>query len=149
MRLSQYGFTILELVIALLIGSILTSIALSQFGNVRGRYATAGARNTFQALHARARAQAIELGGDVRMLIDVSGDSVVLVDADGNTLENLQFGGELNVDLQSSSNIRLCMNSRGYADVDCNNFNSAVNLEFWHNADSTTVKILPLGQLVY
>lgn len=143
------GFTLIELVIALLIGSILTSIALSSYGNARGSFAVRGARNTFASLHARARAQAIELGQTVRVLVDVAGDSVVLW-SDGVSLETVDFTDELNVDLQSTvGSFRLCMSPRGYADTDCNTSSTTVTLSFWQNADSASLKILPLGQLVY
>lgn len=60
MKRQRHGFSLIESVIAILIGSILTSIALSSYGSVRGTFAVRGARNTFAALHARAPAQAIE-----------------------------------------------------------------------------------------
>lgn len=146
---ARRGFTLIEVVIALLIGSILTSIALSQFGNARGGFAVRGARNTFISLHARTRAQAIELGTTIRLYLLVNGDSVTI--RNGSTvLETVHFGDELHVDLSSTAgSLRLCMNSRGYADTDCNSFSSTVTVTFKQNADSTQLKILPLGQLVY
>ncbi len=145
----RLGFTMIELVVVILIGSILTSIALSSYSNAKSRFAVSGARNTFISLHARARAQAIEQGQNVRLLIDMDGDSVVLVTESGTTLENLQYGDEFDVDLQGTGSFRLCMNPRGFADESCNNFSSAVLVEFWQAGDSSTVKMLPLGQLVY
>lgn len=146
---SHHGFSLVELVIALLIGSILTSVALSSYGNARGAFAVRGARSTFASLHARARAQAIERGSTVRLLVDVTGDSVALW-AGTDHLETVSFKDELNVDIRTSVGaLRLCMNSRGYADTDCNNFTSAATITFWHNADSASVSLLPLGQLVY
>ena len=142
------GFTLLEVVIALVIGSILTSIAMSGFGNARGPYAVRGARNTFAALHARTRAQAIEAGARVLLFVDVAGDSAFIWG--GQNLETVKFGEELNVDLRSSlGNLRICMNARGFADPDCNSFSSTARLQFSHNADTASVEILPLGQLVY
>lgn len=143
------GFTMIELAIAILIGSILTSIALSSYGNARGRFAVRGARDTFVALHARARAQAVELGQNVQLLVDVDGDSVVLRSQAGDVLENIHFSDEHHVDLRASSALRLCMNPRGFADEGCTSFSSATRLEFWQNADSSSVRILPLGQLIY
>ena len=149
MRKSRHGFTIIELIIALLIGTILTSIALSSYGNARGAFAVRGARNTFATLHARARAQAIERGATVRLMVDVAGDSIYLWSGGAN-LETIHFDDELHVDVQSSmGNVRLCMNTRGYADTSCNNFTTTAKLTFWFNADSASVNILPLGQLVY
>lgn len=143
------GFTLIEVVIALLIGSILTSIALSSYGNAQGRFAVRGARNTFTSLHARARATAIERGTTVRLLVDVAGDSVMITSG-ATTLEKIRFAEEFRVDLQSASgNLLLCMNARGYADTGCTNFSSAVTLGFRFNADTASVRILPLGQLIY
>ena len=143
------GFTMVELVIALLVGTILTSIALSSFGGARATFAVRGARNTFATLAARTRATAIEHGASTLLYVSVSGDSAYISDGT-STLESVHFADEFHVDLKSSGgDIRLCMNSRGYADTDCNNFSSTVRLEFWQNADSASVNILPLGQLVY
>ncbi len=143
------GFTVIEVVIVLLIGSILTSIALSSYGDARGRFAVRGARTTFASVHARARAQAIELGSTVRLLVDVSGDSVSLW-SDSTHLETIHLADELNVDIRSSSgSLTLCMNSRGYADTDCNSFTGIVKVSFWQNADSASLNLLPMGQLVW
>ena len=137
-----------ELVIALVIGSILTSIALSSYRSAHGRFAVRGARDMFAALQARARAQAIESGTTIRVVVNVTGDSAYLSES-GTTIETLLFADD-HIDLQSSEgNFYLCMNSRGYADSSCNSFSSTVTLSFWQNADSTSIEILPLGQLVY
>ena len=149
MRRSRLGFSVIELVIALLIGSILTSIALAGYGNARGRFAVRGARNTFTSLHARARAQAIERGATVRLVVDVSGDSIYLRSG-GSNLETIHFADEFNVDVRSSvGNLVLCMNTRGYADPDCNSFISIAKLTFLQSADSASLNILPMGQLVF
>ena len=135
----------------MLVGSILTSIALSQYGNAQSRFAVRGARNTFVSLHARARATAIERGTTVVLFIDSSADSAaVRITGAGTIVEAIHFRDDFNVDLQSSpAAIRLCMTPRGYADDSCNSFSSAVKVGFFFNADSTTVEILPLGQLRY
>jgi prepilin-type N-terminal cleavage/methylation domain-containing protein len=146
---SHTGFTVIELVIALLIGSILTSVALTSYGNARGRFAVRGAQNMFTSLHARARAQAIERGATVRLIVDVPGDSVYLWSG-GTNLETVHFADDLHVDVRSSvGNIVLCMNTRGYADPDCNNFTGTARVAFVQNADSVSVLLLPLGQLVF
>ncbi|MBW3533909.1 MAG: prepilin-type N-terminal cleavage/methylation domain-containing protein, partial [Gemmatimonadetes bacterium] len=59
MRLSSNGFTLIEVVIVLTIGVILTRIALTTFGGVQDRLAVRQARSMFASLHARTRAQAI------------------------------------------------------------------------------------------
>ncbi len=142
------GFTVVELVIALVIGSILTSIALTSYKNARGHFAVRGARDMFAALQARARAQAIESGSTIRLIVDVAGDSAYLWQS-GSNLETVRFADN-HVDLKSDvGDFYLCMNARGYADSSCNSFTGAANLTFWQNADSASVEILPLGQLIY
>jgi prepilin-type N-terminal cleavage/methylation domain-containing protein len=149
MRRTRLGFSLIELIIARLIGSILTSIALTGYGNVQGRFAVRGARSTFATMHARARAQAIEKGATVRLVVSVAGDSVYLLTGT-TTLENIRFDEEFHVDLRSSGgDFTLCMNSRGYADTACNSFSSPPQLYFYQNADSVSATVLPLGQLVY
>ncbi len=149
MNRSRRGFTVLELVIALVIGSILTTIALTSYKNVQGRYAVHGARDMFSSLVARARAQAIQGGSTVKVVVDVEGDSASLWQNGANLNETVHFSDN-HVDLKSSvDNFDLCMSSRGYADTSCNTFTNAVTLSFWQNADSATVQILPLGQLIY
>jgi len=142
------GFTIIEMIVALVVGGILTSIALVSYHNVRGRFSVRGARNSFAALQARARADAIERGQDTWLVADMAGDSVYLVRG-GTTLETMHFDDEFHVDLRSTSgDFRLCMTPRGYADPGCSgSISSIVTLQFWQNADSCSVQVLPMGQL--
>jgi len=142
------GFTIIEMTIALVVGAILTSIALVSYRNASGRFSVRGARNSFVTLQARARADAIEGGRNTWLVADMGGDSVYL-ERGGTTLETMHFDDEFHVDLRSSSgSFRLCMTPRGYADPDCSgSISSIVTLQFWQNADSCSVQILPMGQL--
>ena len=143
------GFTLIEVVVVLIVGSVLTGIAISTFDGVSGRYAASGARQTFMGLHARARAQAVELGGTVRLNIDPAGDSVWLARA-GNVLEVVDFQEQFNVDVSTSTAalVRVCMNARGFGDTACNNFSSPVDVLFWVASDTASATILPLGQMV-
>jgi prepilin-type N-terminal cleavage/methylation domain-containing protein len=143
------GFSLIELVVVLMVGSVLTSIAIQSFNGVSGRFATRGARQTFMAMNARARAQAVEYGRTVRLNLDHSGDSVWL--SRGNeVLEVLDFGEEFDVDIRTStdSDLRVCMNPRGFADTRCNNFTSPVTVTFLLATDTASVSVLSLGQMV-
>lgn len=144
----RYGFTMVELVIAILIGSILTSIALASFRNVTGRFAARGAKQTFAAMHARTRATAVESGQTVRLVMNSGADSAFIVRND-TILDVMRFDEEFNVDVRSTpSRFILCMGPQGYGDTDCSTTSSPITLQFWLNADSTTLIILPMGQLV-
>ena len=143
------GFSIIELVVVLMVGSVLTSIAITEFNGVSGRFAVKGARQTLMSMHARARVQAVEFGQTVKLHVDPGGDSIWL-SRDGEVLDVLDFGKEFNVDIQTStdSEVRVCMNPRGFADTGCNSFMSPVTVTFVLMSDSASVLILTLGQMV-
>ncbi len=142
------GFSIIELVVVLMVGSVLTSIAVREFNGVSGRFAVKGARQTLMSMHARARMQAVELGQTVKLNIDPVDDRVWL-SRGAVVLDAVDFGGEFNVDVQTSSDaeVQVCMNPRGFADTGCNNFSSPVTITFVLASDTTSVLILPLGQM--
>jgi len=142
------GFSIIELVVVLMVGSVLTSIAVREFNGVSGRFAVKGARQTLMSMHARARMQAVELGQTVKLNIDPVDDRVWL-SRGAVVLDAVDFGREFNVDVQTSSDaeVQVCMNPRGFADTGCNNFSSPVTITFVLTSDTTSVLILPLGQM--
>jgi prepilin-type N-terminal cleavage/methylation domain-containing protein len=153
MKRRRNGFTIIELVIVILIGSILVGVALSTFQNAQSQFAARGAKTMYATLHQLARARSIETGTTTLLLVDTNGDSAFIV-ASGGVTDVTNFRRELNVDLRSSpARFRICMTPRGYADPECpaiadTGLSSPLDLEFWQNADSSTVTILPMGQLV-
>ena len=144
------GFTVLELVVVLMLGVALTSIAVRSMAGIQSRMSVRQARNVYAALHARARAQAVEFGEPVMVGIDAEGDSLWLERDDGTRLEVIRLFDEMGVDLQgSSSTYTVCMNARGFADESCNSFDEPVTLSFVMGGDSASLLILPLGQVIY
>jgi hypothetical protein len=96
------------------------------------------------------------MGETVFFYIDVAGDSAFIV-SNGAVTDVTRFRADYNIDLRAPSNSYLiCMTPRGYADYNCGSaggfFNATTNatipLQFWQSADSTSVLILPMGQLV-
>lgn len=152
------GFTMIELVVVILIGSILVGVALASFQNAQAAFAARGAKTMYATLHQRARAKAVELGRTQLFVVDSQGDSAFIIDWNPpsplRVTDVTRFRNELNVDLRSSPTAFLiCMTPRGYADPNCPAFgfptnNTPIRLEFWLNADSASVLILPMGQLV-
>jgi len=141
-----------EMVIAILIGSILTSIALSGLSSAQSGYATRGARTMYASLHARARAHGIERGENVMMHVDATGDSA-WIEHDGEVLEMIHFDDAINVDLRVTgtsppSSFTLCFTPRGYTDPDCNTLSAGVRIGFWRGAVADSLFLLPFGQLV-
>jgi hypothetical protein len=141
------GFTVLELLIVLVLGVIMTSMALKGFGMVANRFAAREARGVFQGMVARTRAQAIESGWSTMLIADAHGDSVMVL-ANGRIVENVRFGEELGVDIQTQQPLtRICMTPRGFANPDCNSFSSTIKMVFVRGPREETIEILPLGQL--
>lgn len=132
----------------LMVGSVLTSIAIQSFNGISGRFAARGARQTLLSMHARARAQAVEFGQTVRLNVDPGGDSVWLSQG-ADILTVVDFEEEFNVDVRTStdSNLKVCMNARGFADTGCNNFVSPVTITFLLASDTFSVRVLTLGQM--
>jgi len=142
------GFTIIELMIAIVIGAILTAMAVKGFGSTSDSLAARQARNVFNGMAARARAQAIESGQTTILIASISGDSVMILGQGGQIVENVRFDQEMRVDLQASTtSIRICMSPRGYADTDCNSFSSIIKVSFVAGSSSESLEILPLGQI--
>lgn len=149
MRPSRHGFTLIELVIVLTIGVILTSIALTTFGGVQDRMAVRQARSMFASLHARTRAQAIERGQMARLGVDLAQDSVWIL-LDGDQIETMRFREVFGVDIQGpSATLTLCMNPRGFAETSCNSFSSTQTLTFAARGYTASVDVQTLGQLRY
>jgi prepilin-type N-terminal cleavage/methylation domain-containing protein len=159
MTYKRAGFSLIELLVVIMIGSILVTIALSTFQNAQASLAARSAKTMYATLHQRARAKAIELGRTQLLIVDAVGDSAFIYDWNPQTFtvqftDVTRFREQMNVDLRAAmSSFLICMTPRGYADTTCPAFgfsttNVPIRLEFWLNADSTSVMILPMGQLV-
>lgn len=141
------GFTFIEVLVVLVIGSILMSMAVQAFGSASNNMAARQARNVFNGMVARARAQAIESGWTTVLVASIPGDSA-WVFANGKVVENIRFGEEMGVDIRATATtVRLCMSPRGYANTSCNSFSSPMKMAFVQGGQSETIEILPLGQI--
>lgn len=140
------GFTLVEMMVVLVLGTILTQMAVKGFGNVWSDIQAREAVGVFKGLVARTRAQAIESGIPTMLLADISGDSAMVI-ANGRIVETVRFG-ELGVDIQAAGgDIRICMTPRGFANPNCNSFNAPLEIAFVRGVEADTMEILPLGQV--
>ena len=139
------GFTLLEVVVAILFASILIGVAVRTMGSVSSRFAARQGPQVFNSILARARAQAIETGQRTFLGVDTPGDSVYIV-RDGQLIESVKFDEELNVEITGSpNNYRLCFVSRGYADPDCGTLSSLGLLVFETGNDADSLYIFTTG----
>ena len=142
------GFTVIELVIVMMVGALLTGIAFRSFNGVQGRMAARQARQTFASLHARTRATAIEMAAVTQLNVDFGGDSV-WIQRGTTKVEVIKFRDQLGVDILGTGVLRLCMNPRGFAETTCNSFTTTQTVTFQAGADTAGVQIRTLGQLYY
>ena len=145
-RNQSLGFTLLELIIVILIGSVLLSVTVGRISGTRSVLSAVGARQAYLALHSRTRAQAIEFGSTARLMLDPSGDSAWIVQG-GNTIETYRFARD-GVDVQSSSSdavVQMCMVARGYSEPRCNSFGESVTLLFVTAQATESIGLLPMG----
>ena len=147
MKNQNGGFTIIELVVAMVVATLLIDMALSAGGPALDRMSVTSARTTFAALHARARVRAVERGRNVSLFVDPATDSAWVFDQN-EVVEAIAFRTASGVDVTTASRMELCLSPRGYADTDCNSFSSTVEVGFARGAASSSLEVRPLGQLV-
>ncbi|MEX1258097.1 MAG: prepilin-type N-terminal cleavage/methylation domain-containing protein [Gemmatimonadota bacterium] len=146
------GFTLMEMMVALVVAGVLSAIAVSGFGDVHGRLTVRSARAAFLSSHAHARALAVERGGLVSLVAD-AGSGVVSVqvgcDGLGAVLESRDFADSFAVELEVSGDaLSLCMTPKGVASPALNSFNDEVEVAFVRGTASVAVVLFPLGQAV-
>lgn len=148
MKRSKSGFTILELLVVLMVGGVLTSISVSSFSSVRDRMVQRQSQRAFQSMNARARAMAIESGGFVKFMLDTAGDSI-WIERNDTTLELVNMLTEYGVDLTASyTTMTNCFNSRGIADSNCTSYTGLSVAGFRSGGVTRYIFMLPLGGMV-
>jgi len=153
------GFTILELIIVIMIGSILAGLTFSGVQGVQTRMAVQGARTAYMTVFQRSRVKAVEMGETIIIQTIPSTNVVRTWERSGSSIAvttTIDFGDEFDVDIQGPS-FYMCMTPRGYADTTCGGLRELANyvgittaqrVQFWLGTDSTSVLVMPLGQLI-
>ena len=147
-RNQSNGFSLLELIIVLVIGSVLLSVGMSRLTRTRSHLAGGAARQAYLALHARTRAHAIEFGTTARLMLDLRGDSAWIVQG-GETIETYRFADDrVDVESDAMGNIlQMCMIARGYSEPRCNSFTEPVELTFSTTESAVNLVLSPMGQV--
>lgn len=131
-----------ELVIALAVGGILMTIAVSAVAPVMSNLQVRSAQNGFVSIVGKARALAIEQGAETVFHVDFAGDSAWIEGVN----ESHDFRKRDGVDVQSTaSSIEMIMTPRGFA----RGASTSVTVQFIKGNASSQVTLLPLGQVVF
>lgn len=147
-RRSSAGFTLVEVLVAITVGLVLTGIAAMNTVGARANYGLSSAERAFGALNARARAQAVETGAFVRFQVDPDADSV-WVTAGGDVLEGINVRREFGVDLAADGAFHLCFTPRGFAEPSCASSTASQKVALYRGNRTRVLEVLPLGQVVY
>jgi prepilin-type N-terminal cleavage/methylation domain-containing protein len=147
MRRKTRGFSLIELTVSIVIAGILLDVAVRATVPVQDSLSVGSGRGVVVALHARARAQAVARGTMVRLIIDPTTDVVTIFEG-SETIETVDLRETRGIDILGSSQIRVCMTPRGFADTDCNSFESAVTVGLNRGESTSEVKLRPMGQIV-
>jgi len=147
------GFTLLELLIVLVVGGVLSMVTIQSFSQVHGSLAARTAQSTFMTLHAQARASAVERGHNVILRV-TPGSNLVEVEAQPSggpsvVIRSRNFAADYDVSLETDGGVvELCMTPRGFASTSCGNVTSRVQVRFVRGDRTRSVTLLPLGQLM-
>ena len=145
--LQKAGFTLMELLVVLMLFSVGASIGVSSAGRAMDSGAVRGATRSFHAVHARARALAVDRGTQVRFIADSSADSVWISEGD-SIVAAYGLKEDMGVDMKSNpTRFELCLNARGLSDRACNSFHAPVDLQFARGDKSSRLRVRTFGQL--
>jgi prepilin-type N-terminal cleavage/methylation domain-containing protein len=147
MRGKTRGFSLIELTVTIVIAGILLDTAVRVTAPVQDSLSVNSGIGVVAALHAQARAQAVARGTMVHLIVDPSTDIVTIYEG-ATVLETVDLQKTRGIDIVGSSQIKVCMTPRGFADTDCNSFNSAVTVGLNRGEATSEMKLRPMGQVV-
>ena len=143
------GFTLIEMLIVVVVGGLMSMIAIRSFSQVHGALGARTAQTTFMTIHAQTRALAVERGEAIVLRVD-PGSGVVSVATEGGTeIQSRNFVQDYEVTVTTPGGIvELCMTPRGFADTRCGNVTTRTEIVFTRGTRTRRVVLLPLGQLL-
>ncbi len=147
-RCTRGGFTLIEMVVVIVVGMILVSIATRGLSGVRNSAAVRNGEQILASMHARARAHAIERGEPSILRINPTTD-VVTIEIGSDTIDIVRFLAALSVDIAVDATLIICFHPRGYTYPGCSNISVATGVVLTTGGESRTTTFLPLGQIKY
>ena len=149
MPVGRRGFTIVELMVAVMIVLVITSFTTRSIAEVQARYQSRAARDVFASMVAQTRSHAIEQGMATWMFASAAGDSAAIWDG-GGFVGSVKFDEEFQVDLRlATPTMVVCMTPRGYASDACTSFSTIQTVGFQSQTELDSLMIYPLGQVRY
>lgn len=145
------GFSMIELLFVLIIGSVLMGMAVSGSGTYLARKGARDARDMFVYMATHARTAAIERGTDVRLVVDASTDRMVIrtgSTGSGEIVDEIQlseFGAR--VTMTGGSSLTICYNPRGFAKETCSTNIGDTEVTFTRGGFSESATVRGLGQV--
>ncbi|MFP4623118.1 MAG: type IV pilin protein [Gemmatimonadota bacterium] len=155
------GFTTIELLIVVLVGSLLAGIAVPRFKGYIDRRNAMNARSALVMSAARARAAAVERGEVVVMMIRIYRDSIFVMAGEQvgsaswtDTLEVTGFhDGDIRGDLLidgTPAPLKICYLPQGYAHPSCEHGSYLpvdVDIVSANGGDTVSARITPVGHV--
>ena len=148
------GFSMVEMVIAMVIAGIIASFAIPSFNNVQQNRMAMNARDSFMWMSNRARSRAIEMGTTWLLEVDPTTERAWIVRRNptvaSDTLQKVDFPTQYASTISTAANtlVTICYNSRGFAwACAAGSPGSAVDVTFTHARRNSVVRIRPLGQV--
>jgi prepilin-type N-terminal cleavage/methylation domain-containing protein len=145
MNRNRAGFTVVELLIVMIIGSVLATIVSQSLGAYLERRALDDSRAALIHMAARARSLGVDRGL-ASLDIDPAAETATLVQ-DGDTLAVVNLETEYGTDLLAASALSICYGPSGFALSSCTSFtaNQTIGVRF-RNA-TARLRVRPLGQI--
>ena len=141
------GFSMVEMTLVCFIASALIGVGVRSGGQVLDKMSVNSSRSALIALHARARARAIEHGTVTRLFVDPVGDSAWV--SDGSVVvERVDFAAAHGTDMVADESFLLCMAPNGIADTECSSFDSSVSVVFARGGENKELTFRVLGQVM-
>ncbi|HUG41820.1 MAG TPA: prepilin-type N-terminal cleavage/methylation domain-containing protein [Longimicrobiales bacterium] len=144
MMIRRSGFSMMELLVVILVGSVVLAMGTRQFSAISNQRAVSNASNALVQTASRARSEAMRSGRLVYMRVrpDLGRVRVDNSLEDLHTLDMSDYGVTMN-----GTGFTVCYAARGYALPGCTTFSSVLDLGFARGGATAGVKVMPLGQV--
>ena len=139
------GFTVIEMLIVLIVGSMVLGVASRSFVQVANQRAVSNVRDEAIRVAHEARSEALRSGRIIYMRVLPDSNLVRVETSTGQVLRELD-SDDFNADMVGNR-ASVCYTGRGYALPGCTTVKSRQPVGFTRGGDSTAVEILPLGQV--